>query len=605
MTRILVIEDEPQIRANIQQILEFADFESWPAGNGVEGLEMAKKHLPDLIICDIMMPEMDGYSVITALRQDAKTATIPFIFLTAKVDRGDIRQGMNLGADDYLMKPFTPEELLDAVNTRLAKSARLSESFQEQIEEYKFEADYYKFHDNLTGLPSEVVFQENFSYLQKEAAQRQNFLPLWLIGLGQLDSINSIFGSVIGNYLIKTIAERLSNYLFKENQDTLAIISYLGGDRFAILGQPVADLNEIKHIGQDIIKTLYSSFEINKNEIFIRPSIGITFSQNGKKSLNQLLVQAEVAMKEVQKRGGNNYQFYKPTMELISARIFTLENDLYHVLERKELEVFYQPQIDLRNGKIVGLEALIRWHHPQLGLIYPGEFLNFAERNGLISTIDQWVLNKACKQLASWKKEGISGLKMSVNISKAEFFKSNFCQVIKHILTATGIEANCLELELTETVLSNNLEQTKQVMSELSSFGIKLALDDLGTGYSSFNYLANLPFNTLKIDRSFISQINNNPHSITVIKGIIKIAQDLGLNIGVKGIETPAELTFLQREKCQFGQGYLFSHPITASEFKTFFDFVASISLNSAQGYQGFWSNYYRGEIAKIRADQV
>jgi diguanylate cyclase len=592
MKKILVIEDEPQVRANIKQILEFSDFEALTATDGADGLKMVNKHLPDLIICDIMMPELDGYSVITALRQDPKTATIPFIFLTAKVDRNDIRQGMNLGADDYLMKPFTPEELLDAVNTRLTKNELISESFQDQIKEYKSEADYYKFHDNLTGLPQEFVFKENFNYLAKEAAARQQLLPLWLIGIGQLDSLNSRFGPVIGNSLIKAVAERLSNDLFPENQHILAIISYLGGDRFAILGQPVADLNEINQIGQELIQTLAPSFKINNHDIFIRPSIGITFSQEAKENLDQLLIQAELALKEVQKKGGNNYQLYQGNMPLLSSRRMTIENDLSHVLERKELEVFYQPQIDLRNGKIVGLEALIRWRHPQLGLISPGEFLNLAETNGFINIIDQWVLNNACHQLATWQQQGISGLKMSVNILPSDFFQPDFCEIVQHILTVTGMEPHCLELEFTETELINNLQQANQIMSELKLLGVQLALDDFGTGYSSFSYLANLPFDTLKIDRSFIRNIHHSPNNLALIKGMIKIAQDLQLNIVAEGIETPQELTLLQREKCQFGQGYLFSHPLTASEFKTLFDFVSSISLNSAHGYKSFWTTY-------------
>jgi diguanylate cyclase len=273
----------------------------------------------------------------------------------------------------------------------------------------------------------------------------------------------------------------------------------------------------------------------------------------------------------------NNYQLYREKLSISSQKQLILEKDIHYALAKKELSLYYQPQVDLWTGKIVGLEALMRWNHPQLGIISPSEFIPIAETTGLIIPMGEWALHNACKQIQDCEKVHISPLKIAVNLSVYQFRQPNLCEKIKHIIKETGIKPNLIELELTESVILDDLEEAKSIMSQLKALGIDIAIDDFGTGYSSLKYLQNLPFNTLKIDQSFIRNITNNPSNIAITKAIIAMAQALNLNVIAEGIETEAELGFLRLHHCQFGQGYLFHKPLPENKL------ALLLCLNSAR----------------------
>ena len=392
MNKILVIEDEELVRENILELLDAEGFDTINASNGTIGVELAKKQKPDLIICDVMMPDIDGYGVLTILRQSLETSTIPFIFLTAKADKSDFRQGMNLGADDYLTKPYQPDELLGIIVTRLKKKQAIALEYKSPVKSH---------------LPN------------------------------------------------------------------------------------------------------------NSNQA-------------------------------------------------------KLESSLRLALQRQEFEIYYQPQVSLQTGKIIGAEALLRWHQPEEGLIPPVEFIPIAERTNLIIPIGEWVLRTACQQIKKWQDffPNFSNFKIAVNVSAVQFNQKDFTAIILDTLSKTNLHATCLELELTETTIMKNVKSAIQIMNNFKSLGIGISIDDFGIGYSSLSYVQEFNFDTLKIDRAFVKDVTSNPKTAALTQALIGMARSLNLNVIAEGVETEEELKFLLAQGCDAMQGYLFSRPIPAKAFE-------------------------------------
>lgn len=396
MKKILVIEDDYVIRENLLKILKAERFDVMGAENGMQGLSLAMSNLPDVILCDVLMPELNGYGVLMALRANPATATVPFVFLTGKADRAEIRQGMELGADDYLTKPFTKAELVGAIAIRLKK--------------------------------------------------------------------------------------------------------------------------------QEAFAELYNTLQIQSNELIIQ--------QNADEKLAQL------------------------------------KTSLYSALKREEFLVYYQPQISMNTGKIVGAEALVRWKHHEKGLIPPTEFIPVAEKTGFIIPLGEWILQTACKQVQAWKNDGFSGLRVAVNLSPRQFHQPDLSSRVAQILEKIGLEPSSLELELTESLMVEDVSSAIATLTQLKNLGISLAIDDFGTGYSSLSYLTQYPFDALKIDRSFVRNITDDCKNAPIVKAIIEMAHSLRLKVIAEGVETETEKDFLWRSECDVMQGYLFSPPLSAADFE-------------------------------------
>jgi len=571
MTKILVIEDEPLIRANTQEMLELEDFKTITAADGKTGLRLVSEDPPDLIICDIMMPEMDGYEVLRRLRQHPETATIPLIFLTAKAERQDMRQGMQLGADDYLTKPFTTAELLDAVNSRLQIRASINQQYSSKINRVERQLRYLTAHDSLTGLPNQYSLQQQFDRVQRQAARQGKLLSLLVMGLDRFNQIQSALGHVVGNSLLKAIAQRLTGHLGGIENSELERIAYLGGDRFAFLLQPIKDLSTAGKLADHVREALSHPFRLNNHELFITSSIGIAWSNSKVTDINSLLAQAEGAIEHAQKQGGNQYQLYNASMKAGSSRRLILEEQLHYALDAVEFQLYYQPQVYLRSGKMIGAEALLRWNNPEIGLISPAEFIPLAEETGLILPIGAWVLRTACLQAKAWQQMGMAPLTVAVNLSAQQLRHPQICQQIRDILTETDLPPDCLELEITEGTLIAEAEAAYHSMREIKDLGITIAIDDFGTGYSSLNTLLKYPFDTLKIDKSFVRNIANNPGNIAITTAIMQMAKRMDLGIVAEGIETASELAFLQKNHCDVGQGYLFAPPMTPAKIEHFY----------------------------------
>jgi diguanylate cyclase (GGDEF)-like protein len=564
MTTILVIEDVEALREEIMETLSYEGFDVLGAANGVIGVQIAQTYLPNLIICDIAMPELDGYGTLIALRKDPQTSMIPFIFLTAMTEKSDMRQAMQLGADDYLTKPFTSGELLGAISSRLQKYNSVREHYYDEIKAVGAKFEYLANHDGLTQLPNRILFYKSLSQAVLHSKISQKSLALLFLDMDNFNIINNTLGTDIGDQLFKAIAERLRRYTAPCD-----MVARIQGDEFALIISDIPDLVSVKAETQKIIDLLSRPYNLYGHEVFITSSIGITIFPDDHQEPEGLIKNAELAMYYAKTHGRNSYKLYSPELNVQSSEYMALANSLHRAIDRREFRVFYQPLVDLRSGKIVGAEALARWQHPDLGIIMPSKFIPVAEQTGLILRLSEVVLYSACEQMQTWRNAGIDYGFVAVNLSGQHFRPdNNLLEVISKVLQDTGVEPDHLELELTESVIMQNAEFTIEVLSRLQSIGVKIAIDDFGTGYSSLSYLKHFPVNTIKIDRCFVQDITTDRHDATISLAIIDLAHSLNLKVIAEGVETDDQIQFLKEHNCDQFQGYFFSPPLPASEFE-------------------------------------
>jgi diguanylate cyclase (GGDEF)-like protein len=564
MTTILVIEDVESLREEIMETLSYEGFDVLGAENGIIGVQIATTYLPNLIICDIAMPELDGYGTLSALRQEPKTLMIPFIFLTAMTDKVDMRQAMQLGADDYLTKPFTSAELLGAIASRLQKYNSVKEHYYDEIKAVGAKFEYLANHDELTQLPNRVLFHQSLNQSVLHAKINNQSLALLFLDMDNFNIINNTLGTDIGDQLFKAIAERLKRYA-----SPCDMVARMQGDEFALIISDIKDSISLKQETQKILDLLSRPYNLYGHEVFITSSIGITIFPDDHKEAEGLIKNAELAMYYAKNNGRNSYKLFSPDLNVQSSEYMALANSLHRAIDRHEIRFFYQPLVDIKSGKIVGAEALARWQHPDLGLILPNKFIPVAEQTGLILRLSELMLWSVCEQMKLWNEAGVEYGFVSVNLSGQHFRPdNNLTEVIGKILQDTGVRADHLELELTESIIMQNANFTVQVLSQLQALGVRVAIDDFGTGYSSLSYLKHFPVNTLKIDRCFIQDVTSDRHDATISIAIIDLAHSLSLNVIAEGVETAEQLQFLREHGCDQVQGYLFSPPLPAPEFE-------------------------------------
>jgi diguanylate cyclase (GGDEF)-like protein len=574
MTTILVIEDELPIRELIAEMLMLEDFEVLQAGNGREGIEIAQSQCPNLIICDVMMPVLDGYGVLTALQQDTSTASIPFVFLTARGTKQDIRYGMNLGADDYLIKPFTQDELLDAISIRLRKQANSLQQYRSELESKQEQLDYLLYHDPLTQLPNQLSLQDKFQQIVVSVAPTipstpdEVTFPLILISLDRLHLINQLLGYEGGNELLCALVKEIKSFL--QPQD---IITYLNSNEFVILlvaerqtlNMETAHAQTTNFI-QSLLQKLSTPLLIRHQEVVLHLLFGIAFYPQNGRTLAQLLQKATIAKESAKSQLSAPFQFYRPELTAVNDPL-QLESDLRGALAKEQFVIYYQPQINTQSHRIIGAEALIRWIHPQRGLVSPGLFIPLAEETGLIQEIGEWILDHVCQQIKQWLDLDLSPVRIAVNLSARQFQQPNLAIWLANLLQKWGTDSSYLEVELTESMLVRDIPASIEQLQAIKSLGIRVAMDDFGTGYSSLSYLQQFPFDILKIDQCFIRKIDQNPKNAAIAQAIIMMAHQLNLRVIAEGVETPAELAFLQKNGCDDLQGYLFSPPVNAKIF--------------------------------------
>jgi diguanylate cyclase (GGDEF)-like protein/PAS domain S-box-containing protein len=417
-------------------------------------------------------------------------------------------------------------------------------------------------HDGLTDLPNRILLNDRLAQAIALAYRHQQKVGLLFLDVDRFKHINDSLGHSVGDRLLQSVAQRLLSCV--RRSDT---VSRQGGDDFFVLLPEMTHAQDAAVVAQKILSTLLTPHKIDQHELHITASIGIaTYPQDGAEP-DALMKNADFAMYRAKEAGRNNYQFFKSDLSSRAVERQALESALHHALEREEFVLHYQPTVDLDTGSIIGVEALIRWCHPQRGLIPPAQFIPVAEGCGLIVPIGRWVLREACRQARIWRERALPPLRIAINISAAELGSKDFVVGVRDILAQTGFDPRYVEIEFTETYLMKDSNSTADVLRNLKDTGVHLALDDFGTGYSSLSYVKRFPIDTLKIDQSFIRDIPADADDASIVKAVISIGKSLHMRVVAEGIETQEQLEFLQKHSCPFGQGYLFSPPLRASEF--------------------------------------
>ncbi|MEG4425886.1 MULTISPECIES: EAL domain-containing protein [unclassified Microcoleus] len=415
-------------------------------------------------------------------------------------------------------------------------------------------------HDPLTGLPNRLLFNERLSLALASAHQNGEMLAVIFLDLDRFKNVNDTLGHPVGDLLLQSVSRRLTNCL--RVGDSMA---RWGGDEFTVLLYNINTPEEATKICQLIIQSLSTPFDFEGLELYIKASLGIALAPYDGEDAETLLKNADAAMYKAKQKGRNNYQFYTQAIGSKVSEDLNLENHLYKALKNSEFVLHYQPQINLNTGKIVGMEALIRWQHPERGLIPPDRFIPLAEETGLICQIDEWVMRTACLQNRAWQLLGLPPMRIAVNLSARQFLQPHTVQTIAEILSETKLNPEYLEIEITESIAMTDVSFTVSVLQQLQDMGINISLDDFGTGYSSLWSLKNFPLNNLKIDKSFVADLVTGSSGATIVKLAIALGQGLNLQVIAEGVETAEQLAFLRSHKCDMGQGYFFSKPIPAA----------------------------------------
>ncbi len=538
--KILIVEDESIIAEDISDSLISLGYGiSGMVYSGEEAIEAAAKFRPDLILMDVnLQGEMDG---ITAAAEIRSRFQIPVVYLTAYTDEKTLRRVNATKPFGYIVKPFEEKNLHTTIQLALHQH------------EY----------DSLTNLPNRSLLREQLNQVLDKQKELPAMIPVITLSLDRINRINSTLGHDIGDSVLCQVAQRLSNC-----RENISIVARLEAAEFAIVIQPVTEKQDAAKIAQNILDIVAQPMIVKGSELYLTASIGISLSPSDASDGDQLLKNAYTAMYNSQQQGGNNYQFYMAKVANSSINIFTQETCLRNALKRSEFEVYYEPQIEIKTGKIIGAEALVRWNHPERGRVSPGEFIPMAEEMGLIAPLGEWVLETACRQTKAWQTQGLPPLRVAVNLSARQFEQKNLTERVSQILRETNLDPKCLELELTEGLILQDETAAHEAFTVWRDMGIRIAIDDFGTGYSSLSYPKRFPFDAIKIDKSFIRDLADDRQNAAITIAIIQMAHYMNMTVIAEGVENESELAFLCAHGCDEIQGYFFSPALPRAEFE-------------------------------------
>jgi diguanylate cyclase (GGDEF)-like protein len=560
---VLLIEDNPgDIRLIREMLADGEDpvFRLDCVGRLSQGLEYLATRGADLILLDLSLP--DSFGLETFLRVYAHSPKVPIIVLTGNDDQSVALSAVKTGAQDYLVKGKIDRELL----LRSMQYSIERKRYQEQLE---FQANY----DALTGLPNRNLLHDRLK--QSVFAQRYvRSIGVVFIDVDHFKFVNDSLGHNTGDKLLQCVAERLSQSV--RDGDTVA---RLGGDEFILILNDQTGEEFIYRAMQRIITKVSEPIVLDGHELLVTCSAGVSLYPQDGRDVETLLKNADAAMYRAKEKGRNNFQFYTAEMNLqVNERLKT-EASLRRALERREFELYYQPRIDVKSGRLVGCEALLRWQHPERGLQLPERFIGLAEETGLIVPIGEWVLKKACAQAKAWQKSG-SPVAVSVNLSMRQFKQDALVNAVDAALREAGLAPHLLELELTESLVMHDSDLAIRVLARLREIGVEISVDDFGTGYSSLSYLTRLPISALKIDQSFVQAIQGarGANEGIVAQAIISLGHNLKLKVVGEGVETEPQFRFLERHGCDEVQGYYFGKPLPVLEFEQFLEEAGRIA---------------------------
>ncbi|MGB3509627.1 MAG: EAL domain-containing protein [Microcoleaceae cyanobacterium] len=603
--KILLIDDNSENLGLLFNVLDTKGYEVRIAQDGESAIKKIEREPPQLILLDIMMPGIDGFETCTRIKSNPKISQIPIIFMSALSDSVDKIKGLQLGAVDYITKPFNEEEILARIQLHLRLfhltedlqeeiierrnaevslqklnqeleqkvSARtkelknaikeLRQAYQELVEQ-KHQLEYIACYDVLTGLPNRNWLVNQLQNLIQKAKEDPNFrYAVMFIDLDNFKVINDSLGHTIGDQLLKKVAQRLQTSITMPNR-----IVRLGGDEFVIVLEGIQDMSIARTKAQAVLNQFQKPFEWGNYEYHLNASIGIFPSDMGAQEPVDILSGADLAMYSAKQAGRGCYKILTSQMQQQALWRLQIERELRIAIEKQEFCLYYQPIVSLKTGELAGFEALVRWQHPERGLVSPALFIPVAEETGLIHELGWWIFETAIAQLEEWQLQlhHLSHLTLNVNLSPIQLMREDLLPNLERILAQRHLERAHLKLEITESSLLTAQMKISGMWERLKACGIRLCIDDFGTGYSSLSRLQELPVDTLKIDRSFVIRLDAPKEDTAVVKTIITLAHTLGMDLVAEGVETKTQWEKLRAFGCESGQGYLFSKPVDAQK---------------------------------------
>jgi len=550
---VVLADDDPSIRLMIRHVLESEEFDIVEAADGIEALKAVEKHHPALVLLDAVMPGIDGFTTCKQIKDKGHT-DVPVMMITGLDDDASVERAYDVGAIDFITKPIKWAVLKHRVKSVVATV----------VAERKVELLAYR--DTLTSLPNRLLFADRLEHSIDRSARHRESLALLLIDMDDFKLVNDSFGHDAGDKLIKAVGDLLSRSL--RRADTVA---RLGGDEFAVIVESIDGVDDAISIADNLSTILEHNVRLEEQETFTGASIGIALYPDDGEDARTLLKNADTALFRAKENGRHCFQFYKPEMSVNAMERLELENSMRKALDEDQFVVFYQPTVDIHKNEIVGVEALLRWDHPEKGIIQPDDFVPLAEDCGLIVPIGEKLIRIVAKQLRAWKDERIEDQNVSINIAPRQFRDMDILALFKEVIHVNELEYSNFTIEVTESALINNTGEVETVLNTLSGLGMTVALDDFGTGFASLAYLKDYPVDIVKIDRMYIDGTPDSREDTAIVEAIAGLTRGLRLRLLAEGVENDRQLQMLKGLGCQLAQGYYWSKALPADQYEQFY----------------------------------
>ena len=550
---VVLADDDPSIRLMVRHVLESEDFDIVEASDGLEAIKAVEKYHPALILLDAVMPGIDGFTTCQQIKDNGH-ADIPVMMITGLDDDASVERAYEVGAIDFITKPIKWAVLKHRVKSVVAKV----------IAERKVQLLAYR--DTLTDLPNRLLFADRLEQAVIRAERSRTSMALMLVDIDDFKLVNDSFGHDAGDKLIKAVGQLISKSL--RRADTVA---RLGGDEFAVIIEDINSPEDAISIADNLTTILEHNVRLDDQETYTSASIGIAVYPDDGKDARTILKNADTAMFRAKESGRHCFQFYKPELSVSAMERLDLENSLQAAFENDEFLIHYQPVIDIHKNEIVGVEALLRWQHPDKGMIQTTDFIPTVKNSGLIIALGEWLVFSVCKQIRVWQDAGLKEQNISINLAPRQFKEQNLVSLFTQAIAEYNIEASSLSVEVTERTLIENVGEVESTLKKLRKMGVKVMLDDYGTGYASLAYLKDFPVDVVKIDREFISGIPDNQDDSAFVNAIAGLTRGLKLDLLAEGVETESQLKVLKSVGCHYAQGYFWSKALPGDEYEQFY----------------------------------